>query len=72
MYKMMLLNLRAKGISSDAQEMLSNLENRIRVQDSQIEEYQRELKILTNIKIQQEKDIKIFENDEVKRRLKEL
>lgn len=60
MYKMVLLNLRAKGISSEAQEKLSNLQNRIRVEDSQIEEYQRELKILTSIKAQQEKDIKIY------------
>ena len=72
MYKMMLVNLRAKSISSDAQEKITSLENRIKVEDTQIEEYQRELKVLNSIKGQQEKDIKIFENDEVKKRIKDL
>ena len=72
MYKMMLINLRAKSISSDAQEKITNLENRIKVEDAQIEEYQRELKVLNSIKSQQEKDMKIYENDEVKKRIKDL
>jgi hypothetical protein len=41
MYKMLLVNLRAKGISSEAQEKITNLENRIKVEDNQIEELQR-------------------------------
>lgn len=41
MYKLMLVNLRAKGLSSEAQEKIVNIDNKIRVEDSQIEELQK-------------------------------
>lgn len=42
------------------------MENKVKYEESVIDELQKEIKFLTNIKNQQEKELKIYENEDVK------
>jgi hypothetical protein len=48
------------------------LENKIRCEDITIEKLQKELKYVKNIKEQQEKELHVYENQDVKKSISEL
>lgn len=48
------------------------LENKIKMEDQAIDELQKEIKFLRNIKDQQQKELEVFENEEIKRNVQEL
>lgn len=72
MYKTVLKDLKAKEISSESADKLNALENKIHYEDSTIEKLQKELKYVKNIKEQQEKELHLYENQDVKASVGEL
>ena len=79
MYKSVLKDLKAKEISTESVDKykgwylrLNMLENLIRCEDMNIDKLQKELRYVRNIKEQQEKELHIYENQDVKKSITDL
>lgn len=66
MYKNIVQDLKAKEVPLDHVDKINDLETKVKMEDSLIENYQKEIKYTISLREKQEKELKIYENEEVK------